>query len=181
MVSWAPYPRSELTYVDTSDYEEIFTLCIQGKTDSFKYALQTLRDQQPSGPDPLQPAACLAAQKQHYEILRFCLEQGAIFDRYLTRAAQMGAYTPEMLELLYAENWAGIRSSPDAVQRQILHFGENSFEAQWLKEHAGKEPDSSSELEETGSHEPKVGAESRDVKQRLSPEQIQKWFGDVPW
>lgn len=116
----------------------------------------------------------------------------------------MGAHTPAMLELLYAENWTDIRRSPDAVQRQILHFGEDSFEAKWLKEHAGKgalakEPESSSESTknkggngqspkpEVGGHGKGLGGDSgggagsRDPKQGPSPEQIQKWFGDVPW
>lgn len=43
----------------------------------------------------------------------------------------------EMLEVLLEADWAGIRSSGEAVERQVSHYGLESFEGRWLKENAG--------------------------------------------
>lgn len=133
--------------------------------EKFRHSFETSKEQ--ASPSLLQPAACLAAQRQHHQILRFCLDRGAVFDKYLNRAAQLGACSVEMLELLLAANWSDIQQSPQEVDRQITHFGEDSFQGKWLKEHAANKA-----RKVTG---------SSDQKQGPSPEQIQKWFGDVPW
>jgi hypothetical protein len=179
--------------------------CIKGNLDSFKSTFQDLVDQ--NGPNPLQPAACLAAQKERVLILDYCLEQGAIFDRYLTRAAQMGAQSSAMLELLLRADWAGIRSDKEAIEQQVEHFGRDSFQAHWLLQHVGSgasewEAASPKGGEEDGdkgkgvtkqassdsknksistSRDPIEGKGSESPKQRPDPSKIQKWFGDVPW
>jgi hypothetical protein len=94
-------------------------------------------------------AACLAAQKQHDGILSYCLEQGAVFDRYLNRAAQMGAQSIVMLELLIEADWAGIRSDKEVLKQQVEHFGEESFQAKWLLANIGtNEPELNTETTE---------------------------------
>jgi hypothetical protein len=191
--------------LDTSTYESLLFASLQGDMPSFETALQGSLAQ--SGPSPLQPAACLAAQKQHHHILRYCLQQGAVFDKYLNRAAQMGAKTSVMLELLFEANWAGVRGDEEAVKRQVEHFGEDSFQAKWLLAHQEKSgPEVRTEdteeavrsvdqdKKETTKQEPSgkkkgtgggndspEGNGSRDPKKRPSPGDIQKWFGDVPW
>jgi hypothetical protein len=97
--------------------------------------------------------SCLAAQEQHHLILQFCLDQGAVFDRYLNRAGRLGARTTEMLELLYGENWFDIQNSAEAVQEQIGFFREDSLTGRWLRKHAAKapvEPTTTSSEEEDG-------------------------------
>jgi hypothetical protein len=186
--------------------------CVQGDESLLKTTFQALLTQE--GPNVLQPAACLAAQKQNHHILRYCLEQGAVFDRYLERAAQIGAKASlEMLEVLLEADWAGIRSDEEAVDQQVKQFGQESFEGRWLKENAGKGGDGldrkmarlgkemseelkrgdkeegadgqgSSKKEEKGGSGGRNGPKGKgkgDTKQGPTPEQIQKWFGDVPW
>ncbi|KAF2125948.1 hypothetical protein P153DRAFT_434341 [Dothidotthia symphoricarpi CBS 119687] len=176
---------------DTSEYEQLFITCLEGQLDEFKSALQTLRSRS-SQPDLLQPAACLAAQKQHLEILRYCLEEGALFDVYLTRASQMGARgNTTILEFLLAKNWADIQRSPEAMEEQIKHFGDDSMEAEWLRTHAGKgaiveNPLSPSKakakVNKNGKSQGKGSSKGNgDPNQGHTPEQIQRWFGDVPW
>jgi len=131
----------------------------------FKQSFESSKEQ--TSPCLLQPAACLAAQRQHHQILRFCLDRGAVLDRYLNRAAQIGAHSVEMLELLLAANWSDIQQSPQEVDKQIAYFGEDSFQAKWLKKHAANKV-----KKVTGSSDQNKGP---------SPEQLQKWFGDVPW
>ena len=89
-------------------------------------------------PDLLHPAACLAAQNQRHEILRYCNDEGVDFDVYLTRACRAGAKTPEMLEFLLSVNWSNIRNSVAAVQDEIDWFKLDSFQGGWLKEYALK-------------------------------------------
>jgi hypothetical protein len=170
---------------------------------SFKPISQGLLTQ--TGPNLLQPAACLAAQKHQHEILSYCLEQGAVFDKYLQRAAQMGANSLAMLELLLEADWAGIREDKEAVTRQVEHFGEESFQAKWLLSHAGKgKPELKTRMPEmlkeedaepaeqrplgkkkkkgnSGGRDPSKGKGSKDPKQGPSPDEIHKWFGNVPW
>jgi hypothetical protein len=171
---------------------------------SFKTALQGSLAQ--NGPNPLQPAACLAAQKQQHHILRYCLDEGAVFDRYLNRAAQMGAKTSAMLELLFEADWSGVRGDEEAVRRQVEHFGENSFQAKWLLAHlkkggheagtettersmrsddqhlkATEQGPSGKKKSTEGGRDSSKGKGSRDPKQGHNPNDIQKWFGDVPW
>lgn len=133
--------------------------------EKFKQSFESSKQQ--VSPSLLQPAACLSAQKEHHQILRFCLDRGAVFDRYLNRAAQLGARSVEMLELLLAANWCDIQQSTQEVDRQITYFGEDSFQGKWLKEHGAKKA--------------RKVIRSSDPKQGPSPEQLQKWFGDVPW
>lgn len=125
-----------MTSIDNSEYEQLFGHCLAGRLDGFKSALQSLRSR-PTQLDPLQPAACLAAQKKSLEILRYCLDEGAVFDRYLTRAAHMGARgDTAFLEFLLEQNWANIQRSLEAIQEQTKHYGKDSMEAKWLEEHA---------------------------------------------
>jgi hypothetical protein len=198
--------------LDTSTYESLFLACVQGDASLFKTTFQALLNQE--GPNILQPAACLAAQKQKHHILGYCLEQGAVFDRYLERAAQMGATgSLEMLEVLLEADWAGIRSNREAVERQVSHYGQESFEGKWLMKNAGKGGDGldgkTARLRKGTNEELKGGREKvkqtggkgsskkgekdeskgknalesgkADPKQGPTSEQIQKWFGDVPW
>ncbi|KAI8938326.1 hypothetical protein NX059_005978 [Plenodomus lindquistii] len=170
---------------DTSTHALLFSHSISGNLPAFTSTLTHLRTTYPT-PDILQPAACLAAQQQHLPILAYCVdEQGAEFDRYLTRAAQLGAKgSVPFLEWLLERNWAGIRDDEDAVVRQIKHFGEESMEAEWLRRNAGrgaeggKKDDGGAEAPK-GKDKPKSG--TKDPKQGYTPEQIQDWFGDVPW
>lgn len=131
-----------------------------------------------------------------------------MFDKYIEKAVQIGAVrSPEMLELMLEADCAGIRSSREAVERQIEYYGPESFEGKWLEEHAGKDGvgvDGKAKSEElTGNGEPveRVGGQtskrrgkgsstgrdaskgkgSRDTRQGLSPDEIQRRFGDVPW
>lgn len=68
-----------------------------------------------------------------------CLDERAKFDRYLTQAAQMGARgNIVFLECLLKRNWANIQRSPKAVLEQIGHYGEDSMEAEWLREYVGE-------------------------------------------
>jgi hypothetical protein len=83
--------------------------------------------------------ACLVAQKENKEALKWCFQQGATFDNYLNRACQMGAQTPEMLQLLLELNWEGIRDSKNAVDEQIEFFGVDSMQGAWLRAHAAKQ------------------------------------------
>ena len=122
---------------DTSEHQQIFSLCLQGKVEELKKALQSAQAHS-LRPRPLQPSACIAAQRGSLDILHFCLNEGAKFDKYLTRAAQMGARNNlPFLEFLLAQNWANIQRSPEAVIKQIEHYGEDSMEAVWLRRHAG--------------------------------------------
>jgi len=193
---------------DTSTYETFFLACAQGDEPLLKTTLQALLTQE--GPNVLQPAACLAAQKKNHITLKYLLEQGAVFDKYIEKAVQIGAVrSPEMLELMLEADCAGIRSSREAVERQIEYYGPESFEGKWLEEHAGKggnslyqniarakklkgqterEDDennegSSKKREKGGSggRNASKGKGKGDQRQRITPDQIQKWFGDVPW
>lgn len=165
--------------------------CFEGRANKFKSDLRALRERS-SQPDPLQAAACLAAQKKHLKILEVCIKEGAVFDRYLNRAAQLGTRgDTAFLEFLLAWNWENIQHSSDAVQDQIKHSGDDSIEAEWLKKHAGK----GSGPEELGTFSPGMAnndgenerrkqpknSANRDPKQGYSPEQIREAFGDIPW
>lgn len=140
-------------------------------------------------PDPLQPIACLAAQKAHLPIFQFCVEEGAVFDRYLNRAAQMGAKgNTAFLAYLLEQNWCGICDSDDAVREQVMHFGEGSGEAEWLRENAGKGVKVDGQQAEIGGGDGKRkgpkqpnNKSNRDPQQGYTPEQIQEWFGDINW
>lgn len=108
----------------------------------------------------------------------------------------LGATTLQMLDVLYAHNWRNIK---DDSQAQILAFGEDSFIGTWLEEkiRRSKEQNESRDLKHTrngkgkrrkhrgggggNGRDPSKGTGSRDPRQGPSPEQIQKWFGDVPW
>jgi hypothetical protein len=83
---------------------ELFAARVGGDMEKFRQSFESSKEQASSS--LLQPDVCLAAQREHHQILRFCLDQGAVFDRYLNRAAQMGARSVEMLELLLAANWS---------------------------------------------------------------------------
>jgi hypothetical protein len=190
-------------FLDTSAYESLFLASLQGDISGFKTALQESVAQ--NGPNPLQPAACLAAQKQQHHILRYCLQKGAVFDRYLNRAAQMGAQTPAMLELLFEVDWAGVKGNDEAVRQQVEHFGEDSFQAKWLlatleksrpevntetaersirskeNDKGATEQGPSRKKDTKGGRDLSKGKGSRDSKQVPNPNDIQKWFGDVPW
>jgi hypothetical protein len=107
----------------------------------------------------------------------------------------------EFFELLLERQWAKIQLSPDIFQDWITQFEEGNMEAQWLREHVGKSVvmKDSDEPVMTGSkgkkkrkgrkrfnapstgREPSKGARSRDPQQGYTPQQIQGWFGDVPW
>jgi hypothetical protein len=118
----------------------------------------------------------------------------------------MGAQTPAMLELLFEADWAGVRRDDKALRRQIEHFGEESFQAKWLLAHVeNRGPEVNVETAETstrlenkdkkgtkqgfsgkkegidGGRDSSRGKGSREPKQGPNPDDIQKWFGDVPW
>jgi hypothetical protein len=138
-----------------------------------------------------------------------------VFDRYLERAAQMGAKaSPEMLKVLLEADWVGIKNGGEVVEQHARHFGKDSFEVKWLKENAGngregldkkmaglgkerpRELKGEIEKEEeiarqgswkkggiggSGGRKESKGEVRGDPKQGPNPEQIQKWFRDVPW
>lgn len=74
--------------------------------------LQVLKEK--SLPAPLQPLATLAADRGLPHILRFCLDQGAVFDPDLEMAALYTPKTPGMIDLLTAQNWRNIAVSESA-------------------------------------------------------------------
>ncbi|KAJ4990057.1 hypothetical protein SVAN01_04520 [Stagonosporopsis vannaccii] len=117
---------------DTSNHETLLSLCLQGRFEKFKAAINSSR-----APEILQPLACIAAQRGNIEILQACLDQGAKFDRYLTRASQISARgNVAFLKFLLAHNWANVQNSTEAVREQIKHFGAQSLEAECLRESA---------------------------------------------
>jgi hypothetical protein len=123
-------------HIDTSLYESLFKACRQGDVVQFCSALASIRNHA-GWPNPLQPAACLAAQKHQVAILRLCLNEGALFDAYLDKACHIGASTAPMLDLLFEQNWRGIRDQPGAMENQIWNFREKSFARKWFQERAG--------------------------------------------
>ncbi|KAH7071649.1 hypothetical protein FB567DRAFT_612236 [Paraphoma chrysanthemicola] len=167
-----------------SAYAALFKTCLEGRANKLKSDLRAMRKDK-SRPDPLQPIACLAAQKAHLPIFQFCVEEGAVFDRYLNRAAQMGAKgNTAFLAYLLEQNWCGIRDSDDAVREQVMHFGEGSGEAEWLRQNAGKGVKVKGQRVENGKKKgPKQpnNKSNRDPQQGYTPEQIQEWFGDINW
>ncbi|KAH7066911.1 hypothetical protein BKA63DRAFT_607792 [Paraphoma chrysanthemicola] len=176
-------------FQDVSAYINLFKTCFEGRANKLKSDLRAIRKDK-SRPDPLQPIACLAAQKGHLALLQFCVEEGAVFDRYVNRAAQMGAKggNAAFLAYLLQQNWRGIRDSEDAVQEQIMHYGEDSVEAVWLRQNAGKGVNMSAQQAENGDGDggkkgPKQpnNKSNRDPQQGYTPEQIQAWFGDLNW
>lgn len=178
---------------DTSEFEQLFMTCFEGRSNKFKSDLRALRKQSEK-PDPLQPAACLAAQKRRFDILQTCVEEGAVFDRFLTRACEIGASgNVQVFPLLLKGNWADIQHSDEAIALKILHYGEGSAEAEWLRQNAGKGPPqdetgatatattaASKQSQSVGKKKSK-NPSNRDPNQGFSPEEIQKWFGDVNW
>jgi hypothetical protein len=124
-------------------------------------------------------------------MLLYCFEEGAAFDRYLNRAAQIGARSNiAFLEFLLERNWFNIQHSQEAIEKQITHFGDDSMEAKWLRTHAGKgagEKKSVSEsqtVDNIGDNQGEAlfkDSEAANPKQGYTPEQIQDWFGDIPW
>ncbi|KAJ4312856.1 hypothetical protein N0V94_007237 [Neodidymelliopsis sp. IMI 364377] len=175
---------------DTSEIEQLFNYCFEDRLEDFKFALQALRRHFPEL-DFIQPIAYLAAQRQNLRMLQYCFEEGAAFDRYLNRAAQIGARSNvAFLEFLLEKNWFNIQHSQEAIEEQIKHYGDDSIEAKWLRTHAGKgagekKPVSKSEaLDGIGNNQGRAqskDSEAGNPKQGHTPEQIQDWFSDVPW
>lgn len=90
---------------------------------------------------PLQPLATLAALKGHGEILQLCLEEGAIFDINLDKAAKFGAPThPAMLNTLLAVNWRDIQHSQEALDELVWVSLSSSDVTMltWVLEHGGQ-------------------------------------------
>lgn len=119
----------------------------------------------------------------------------------------MGAQTPEMMDILIDANWSRVRQSREAVEQQLNHFGDGSWQALHLREHVanlpsidsppelrasgkGKVEDAEGETQSSGragakgkagTGKPTKASNGRSQRQGLSPEQIEEWFGDVPW
>ena len=127
---------------DTSDHKKILELCLEGRFEDVKVALIAARARSLC-PDLLQPTACIASRKQNYEMLGFCLDEGAVFDRYLKHALFMGfrdkTERTELLELLLIKNWGNIKHDEVAVQDWINFLSEHSVETEWLREHTCKQ------------------------------------------
>jgi hypothetical protein len=93
---------------DTQPFPAFFEACIanKDKVAQVKRDLPNLNlaAQHPS-PQFIQPLAVLAARKGHAQILRFCLDRGAVFDWNLERPVYFGrrADSPAMDEILFAE------------------------------------------------------------------------------
>lgn len=171
----SPCNSARLTpLTDISSYKQLFAACTNGDLETFKRTFEALKC---GAPNPLQPAACLAAQKKHPDILRYCLAQGVQFDNYLNRAGQMGADSAEMLELLLAADWAGVRDSAKAAAEQIVFFGKDSFQGKWLSEHAASGRIDQKTIEDARMIE--LGAGDKMIK--VSRESFNEWFGDIPW
>lgn len=176
-------------YEDTSAHEHLLTVCLSGDIGKFETALQSLRAR-PLHPSPLQPAACIAARRGHVHMLRLCLDEGANFDDHVCFVAWLGARRNLVfLEFLLAQNCANMQNDPVAVLKRVQYYGEDSMEADWLREHTGK-----------GLEVEKIGGKTRtklegtsgggnllrragdlDPNIGYSNEQLEEWFGDVPW
>ena len=167
---------------DTSEHERLLSACFSGQTDEFATALASSRTH-PLWPSPLQPAACIAARRTHIDILRLCLDEGAQFDGHLNNAARLGARgNVEMLAFLSARNWANMQEDPETVLKHIKIYGEDSMEAEWLREHAGRdlvvEKVGGKKRTKLKGTDPSKGI---DPKTGITADQIEEWFGDVNW
>lgn len=92
------------------------------------------------------------------------------------------------LAYLLERNWRDIRDSEEAVLEQIKHYGQDSIEAEWLRQNAGKGVKLKGQQAEVGGGDgrkrgPKQpnNKSNRDPQQGYTPEQIQEWFGDINW
>ena len=155
----------------------------QGDLESFKDAQKSIENV--SLPSLLQPAACLAAQRGHYELLDYCIAQGAGFDHYLTQAARLGADTPDMMEVLLKTNWCNIRDSQKAVKDEIRKSGEDKFRGKWLKENVLKadfvQDDATETLEGSSMSDDQEGGAQPSGAKEYTTEQLKRWFGHVKW
>lgn len=89
---------------------------------------------------PLQPLATLAAFKGQGEILQLCLDNGVTFDKHLDRAAQLGASTSMMLNILFAANWRNIQHSQKSLDQVATHsiIGNNVETLSWALDHGAR-------------------------------------------
>jgi len=129
--------------VDTRSYEDLFSSCMRGDVGQVKPILKQMVDEN-SPRIPLQPLATLAAYEGHAEILRLCLDEGAIFDRYLDKATFHGLlYSPRdptMLDTLWAVNWRDMQHSQkaldDLVTRSVARSDDTMLN--WLLDHGAR-------------------------------------------
>jgi hypothetical protein len=93
---------------------------------------------------PLQPLATLAAYKGHAEILRLCLDEGAIFDGHLDAATAHGLLysdrDPTMLDTLWAENWRDMQHSQEALDKLVVRSVARRDDTMlnWLLDHGAR-------------------------------------------
>lgn len=129
--------------VDTKSYEDPFSSCIRGDVSQVKRSLKQMVEEN-SPRIPLQPLATLAAYKGHIEILRLCLDEGAIFDRYLDSATVHGLlYSPRdptALDTLWAANWRDMQHSQKALDELVRGSAARSDDAMlnWLLDHGAR-------------------------------------------
>jgi len=124
---------------DTAPYQELFCSCLTGNLDQVRSSLKQLVEPLQI---PLQPLATLAARKGHTEILKFCLDEGAIVDANLKRAVELASKkNPAMDNVLGDTKEKLSESSKNKKQTQM----------------------------------------KRRRNEPWSPEQLEEWFGDLPW
>jgi hypothetical protein len=96
-------PLVVTTNIDITPFTNLLQSCISNDLPLLKSQLAELPSSLPS---LIQPIATLSAIRGHASILQFCLDNGAAFDDYLNRAAEIGSSKyPEVLEVLKAAGW----------------------------------------------------------------------------
>ena len=129
--------------VDTKSYEDLFSSCIRGDVSQVKLSLKQMVEEN-SPRIPLQPLATLAAYKGHAEILRLCLDEGAIFDKYLDKATSHGLlYSPRdptMPDTLWAVNWRDMQHSQKVLDELVIRSVARSDDTllNWLLDHGAR-------------------------------------------
>jgi ankyrin repeat protein len=123
---------------DTTMYEKLFEDCAAGNLEKTRVGLNELRYQRKQ-PDPIQPLAALAAQRGHSDILKLCLDEGAVFDVHLEEAALSGSRTAAMLDVLWDANWRDIQHNKRVIRGLLSRsIYQKVGVLKWLIDHGGE-------------------------------------------
>ena len=79
-----------------------------------------------------------------------------------------------------------MQNDPEKVLKHIKLYGEDSMEASWLREHAGKdlvvetiEGKTRTKIQST--HDKVDSIKGANPKTRITPEQSNEWFEEITW
>jgi hypothetical protein len=119
-------------------YLKLFEECAAGNLEQTSIALTKLR-YHGTKPEPMQPLAALAGQKGYSDILRYCLDEGAVFDEHVDKAAYRGAETPAMLNILWDANWRDMQQNRRVIGELLWRsIYQEVGVMKWLIDHGGE-------------------------------------------